>query len=163
MLIFFAACARSIDPRTIKNVDGAFSQQFNLFVNLYGKAVPNAAIGFNNLPYPKVGLCRVWSSGYWQIEIDPVYWQSASEESRKGLILHELGHCALGRDHSSQTFYYSGAFIIGQVPKSLMYPVNFYNWQYTDLESYYFNELFNPETSVPITKTSTEEEMKVVY
>jgi hypothetical protein len=34
------------------------------------------------------------------IDLEPRYWNEASEVSRKALIYHELGHCACGRPHT---------------------------------------------------------------
>ncbi len=34
------------------------------------------------------------------IRIDIHYWRSLTEKCRKALLWHELGHCALNRDHT---------------------------------------------------------------
>lgn len=35
-----------------------------------------------------------------EIRVRPSYWESATESARELLIFHELGHCALGLEHS---------------------------------------------------------------
>lgn len=148
LVLNIVGCAQETDPRQFKSADPAFSSQLSLFEKLYGQPVHDAAMGFSDLPYPQVGVCRKFSTGHWEIHIDSEYWQYSSEEAKIGLILHELAHCVLNRDHDTATFWHQGKHVSGQVPKSLMYPYNFYSRYYEDLESYYLRELFNPSAPV---------------
>ena len=149
-VLFLTSCGiKQADPRWIKGIDKEFVSYVSVFEAMYKKSIGDISIGFEKLESSTVGRCTIWSSGYRQIRIDPDYWHSASEEKRIGLIFHELGHCVLNRTHTSKTFYYSGLSINGYVPASLMHPDNFYSAFFSELESYYFYELFNPAASAP--------------
>ena len=37
------------------------------------------------------------------VVVDKVYWDNATDLEREFLIFHELGHCALGRDHLDES------------------------------------------------------------
>lgn len=60
----------------------------------------------NGQPYHMHGYC-FYSQNY--IGIDPVYWSknSLSEIEKQQLLLHELGHCVLGRLHDSREVWES--------------------------------------------------------
>lgn len=47
-----------------------------------------------------VGICIIWPGGQ-DIIIKEAYWKTLSEFSRKAIVYHELGHCALGRTHDN--------------------------------------------------------------
>lgn len=143
--LLLSGCGTRPDPRTFKTADPAFQEQVKLFEDLFGQSVYYVGIGFMNQDAPQVGLCKVWSTGHKEIFIDPVYWQGADENERINLIVHELGHCALGRKHKEDTFYYDGDKVKSQVPVSLMFPYNFFYNGLEELKSYYFHELFNPK------------------
>jgi len=121
---------------------------------MYGKTTSRVSIGFAQLEEPVIGVCKRWSSGYREIQIDPDYWNSTyvTEEAKIGLIFHELGHCELNRSHDEAREYYSGRRIRGDIPRSLMYPYNFYSPHYTELQDYYFAEMFAPDTSLTINR-----------
>lgn len=144
-----SGCAKGKDPRTFKSVNPAFKAQVDLFETLYGHRIGDIGIGFQRQDLPTIGVCRVWDTGDKEILIDPVYWQSSDDTERAALILHELGHCALGRRHTEEISYYDGESIKGLMPISLMYPANFLNDGLKEMESYYFYELFNPQEVVP--------------
>ena len=62
-----------------------------------------------NLDGNEVGICYTWLSNA-EIVISLNYWQSADNNSRKILIYHELGHCALKLEHNNgkyRNFKYS--------------------------------------------------------
>lgn len=151
-LLFTVACAQDMDPRSIKNQDAAFSKYVHMFESMYGRSTSSISMGFAKQEGRVIGMCKRWSNGYRQIEIDPEYWNDThtSEQAKIGLIFHELGHCALNRDHNSEVEYYSGEHIRGDVPVSLMYPYNFYSSSYEELQDYYFNELFHPVNANPV-------------
>lgn len=68
------------------------------------------------------------------VEISRNAWNRFSDESREQLIFHELGHCLLGRHHTSD--------IWNNIPKSIMNPIQFSDWVYVPNRVYYLNELF---------------------
>lgn len=47
-----------------------------------------------------LGQCKSYSDGSKKVVIDAPYWDSATELEREYLVFHELGHCALNRDHN---------------------------------------------------------------
>ncbi len=69
-----------------------------------------------------IGLCHYPNSSraYPLVEIKKSYWDSASEDSKKALIYHELGHCLLFRDHNTSLAY--APTLNKQIPLSVMYP-----------------------------------------
>lgn len=144
ILLFILVVACTKDPRDVEGIDPEFASQVQLFEKLHGSAI-SVPIGFKDLEPPRIGNCVVWSNGYKQIEIDRTYWSEADEQARIGLLFHELGHCILNRKHEERTQFYSGSGLYGDVPISLMYPINFYSEFYTELQDYYLTELFNPE------------------
>ena len=69
------------------------------------------------------------------VSIDRGAWLGASDEERKGLIYHELGHCVLGRGHED------GEFVLTRRAKSLMNSFAVTRWQFD--EDYYLEDLFS--------------------
>lgn len=149
-LMFTVACAQDMDPRGTKTQDEAFNYYVKLFESMYGKSTSRVSMGFAKLEAPTIGRCKRWSNGYREIEIDPDYWNSpyVTQEAKIGLIFHELGHCELNRSHEEAREYYSGQHIRGEIPRSLMYPYNFYSPYYAELKDYYFAEMFAPNTNL---------------
>lgn len=153
-LMFVSACSKDKDPRSTSVQDQAFSHYVRLFESIYGKSTSRVSMGFSKLEFPTVGRCKKWSNGYREIEIDPDYWNSpyTTQEAKIGLIFHELGHCELNRYHDEVLEYYSGQHIRGEIPRSLMYPYNFYSSHYAELQNYYFAEMFTPSTNSTINR-----------
>lgn len=149
-LLLIGCAPYYVDPRGIRGIDPSFEYEVRLFESLYGQRIKDPAIGFGNLPLPQVGRCAMYSTGHWEITVDKTYWSRVSKEARLGLVLHELGHCVLKRPHDNNVVITQGNY---QVPKSLMYPYNFYDDGYSFMETYYFKELFNPATPIINTKT----------
>lgn len=151
LCVLVSACAPALqnqsDPRTVQVTDPAFDEYIDLYISLKGSGFNyDIPIGFSKLDGNVIGLCTRWSNGYRQIQVDFNFWNDPATtfNQRKSLILHELGHCDLNRNHTQDKFP-SGW------PKSLMYP---YNLGYLDnMESYYFIELFNPISTSSESKT----------
>lgn len=65
-------------------------------------------IGFGLHDEKKAGICMTYSKQeilarvqvYEEILINETWWQQYNEDKRKWLIFHEMGHCALGKEHS---------------------------------------------------------------
>lgn len=143
-LLLIGCSPYQVDPRSFRGIESDLVYYVNIFESLYGNSITDPSVSFSNLPFPQVGLCKLYSTGYWEVVVDKTYWKTASHESRMGLILHELGHCVLKRGHDDSIIT-DGA---DQVPKSLMYPYNFYNKSYTFMWNYYSKELFNPGINI---------------
>lgn len=82
-----------------------------------------------------VGVCYrrdLWNT----IEIDPKAWFRFDALDREQLVYHELGHCALNREHCN----YSNTW----GPVSMMGSVMMFSYTYSDNHDYYITELFHP-------------------
>lgn len=138
--------------RIVKGIDPEMEYEVRLFESFYGQRISYPSIIFEDLPGTRVGVCIMYSNGNWEVKVDRNYWREASKESRIGLIFHELGHCILHRGHEEQYIVTPNNY---QVPKSLMYPYNFYDIEYSFMWNYYSSELFKPGTQVFKNKTIT--------
>ncbi|MBT8228816.1 MAG: hypothetical protein KJO50_01055, partial [Bacteroidia bacterium] len=49
------------------------------------------------------GTCQ-YGSHIAHVTIDLSYWNNSSMLTREYVVFHELGHCALGRDHDESSF-----------------------------------------------------------
>lgn len=81
-----------------------------------------------------IGMCFYMSPRF--ILINKSWWDRANETQREMVIYHELGHCALNREHSTRILA-SGA------PASIMYPSIFDSRYYAKYKAYYMYELFH--------------------
>ena len=81
----------------------------------------------------QLGSCRM-ATGL--VKINRALWLTLSAGSREELIFHELGHCALSRNHNST--------VISGVPTSIMFPYHL-GTIYQDPTNYphYISELFS--------------------
>lgn len=156
--LFLSACAKFQilhDPRSVHGVDPEIAPYVELYLRHKGAPLSyNISAGFvKSLPDDTAGLCTRWSEGWRQIEIDKEYWGYISENERRSLISHEMGHCDLNRDHDNE-------FLTNNAPKSLMYYIN---WGYPDyMESYYMSELFNPNTGATYYKSTNHKDTCVL-
>jgi hypothetical protein len=82
----------------------------------------------------KIGICYYSSRGKPVILIDKQDFYSLNEEVKNTLILHELGHCALGRGHTNR-------FLSDNCPISLMNPIVVNKNCWNTHKEYYINEL----------------------
>ena len=63
----------------------------------------NISTTFGPMDDKHAGICHSWSDGHREITINKKYWDNYSDKQREQLIFHELGHCALNRDHNDAT------------------------------------------------------------
>lgn len=131
------------NPRKGKVVEEVFKPYVKTFESVTNVKVVDIPITFEKQQEDTViGVC--WVFGFinleWrEIRIDPEYWDRATEDEKESLILHELGHCALSRDHTEEKMAL-GAY--PKVPKSIMYPFNIGSHRYyRDLREHYHTEL----------------------
>lgn len=91
-----------------------------------------------------VGRCY-YLRPFKRIVVDPTYWATASEEVRLQLVLHELGHCVLNRDHDERYTYFfiEDGMLTMRVrnPVSLMYPTVDVIMNFEMYKDYYIKEL----------------------
>ncbi len=64
------------------------------------KEPPKVFIYFSDLKDYNIGFCHESYFGtYYRITIDRNYWTEADFQSRMNLMMHELAHCVLNKDH----------------------------------------------------------------
>lgn len=144
-LLFLFSCAPPNPPNPVV-VDPVLQPYLTSFSSDIGVSTDGISVGFSdteNNPNPlgeTVGECTLYSNGAKVIQIDSGYWVSASQEQRKQLVYHELGHCAMGLGHTPG--YISGG-VMNNCPISIMDPYVFSNLIgcMSGNESYYYQEL----------------------
>ncbi|MBI1859597.1 MAG: hypothetical protein HYR96_01600 [Deltaproteobacteria bacterium] len=70
------------------------------------------------------------------IAVNQTIWDKSSDEDKEALLMHELGHCVLHRDHKKGDFPDGTAI-------SLMRAVSPYGKSYEAHRQYYLDELFD--------------------
>lgn len=61
-----------------------------------------------------IGLCESLTNRYVLVRFRESWWYSHSYYERQQLVMHELGHCVLGRDHDDRE-------LRNEIPRSLMH------------------------------------------
>jgi hypothetical protein len=82
-----------------------------------------------------VGLCQSGTGVSKFVTVKRAYFKSAPTEVKYTLIMHELGHCVLGRSHVE-------GYLQNSCPKSLMHPSDNVFGCFFKNQDYYFRELF---------------------
>lgn len=91
-----------------------------------------------------VGVCKIYSTGERKVEVNSAYWATSDENTREQIILHELGHCVLNRDHTETMAEHPDYWF--EFPNSVMYPYVFGRQRfYEQFKQHYFEELIDPE------------------
>lgn len=85
-----------------------------------------------------IGYCEPWEDAF-IIELDQTYWRHAPESERETLILHELGHCVLGRRHRDDYRVLGEGLVI----ESLMHSYENMGETYKRFQGHYLRELFD--------------------
>lgn len=81
-----------------------------------------------------IGLCES-GGGLRRVTFDTTFWNSTSETQREILVHHELGHCVLGRPHTS-------AKLSNGYAASIMTPIILGSSPYLNNLAYYQQELY---------------------
>lgn len=85
------------------------------------------------------------------IKLDPSYWAEIDDATRESLVLHELGHCILGRwEHDDEMILDSDQ---KPYPRSLMNSINVGSYDYLIHQQYYIDELFRNMSPMVRAKT----------
>jgi len=118
-----------------------FDSYKKTFEDMWGQKV-NVPISFGNLNKNDAGFCLTLTTRK-VIVVDRKYWNHIDHYRREILILHELGHCVLGRGHYKENAIVN---INGDIcPKSIMVPSNFNSIEvarcYVPYRRYYLKEL----------------------
>lgn len=116
-IIFTVGCGKSIQ------IDNELMSYVKTFESKYNVKI-SSDVQFGKTTLPVVGYCE--DNGFSKsIVINKEEFDKFTSLQKENLMLHELGHCELNRNHTEETErfeYYS-------VPKSLMYPYVFNSFQ----------------------------------
>jgi len=100
------------DPVFVKYIN-----KFNIEMNMS----TNISTTFKKMDDKYAGICHSWSDGHREITINKKYWDNYSDKQREQLIFHELGHCALNREHNDDTIMLNGTTCPDSVMRSKMF------------------------------------------
>jgi hypothetical protein len=84
------------------------------------------------------GVCNSYSDGTKEVLIKKSWWDKASNHQKEVMIYHELGHCALNRDHDTELLTKDEYTVKG----SIMNPTIPGSAHYVQYKSSYLTELF---------------------
>ena len=136
--------------RQFSTTDSAFTSYVEEFEQL-GKTinqdvkfeVGDIPINFGNIKNESYqGVCYTYTDGTREVIIRKSWWDNHTDDYRRSLIFHELGHCRLDRDHLDETHE-----VNGEVMKiSMMNSVIIRPRDYTRYTNPYHNELFTKST-----------------
>jgi hypothetical protein len=97
----------------------------------------NLVVGFvDTFPVNNwIGLCQRGTGPGKFVAIKKAYFQHTSIEQQYALVIHELGHCVMNRDHVE-------GYRDNGCPKSIMHPSDGLFGCFFRDQDYYFKELF---------------------
>lgn len=154
MFLLYSGCASDPVEESMINVRPDFQPHLEFYIAEASKRGITADFSETGLSIQfreeedaeSSGVCFI---GQFRIEIDRSDWNDLSFFQKEGLILHELGHCHLDREHDN-------AILPNGEWKSRMRGVPFAddamspNTNYSGRRrDYYIDELFDPQTAVP--------------
>lgn len=104
---------------------------------LYGlekqaEEINSLTIEFRDLPKGYVGFCFPFRG---KLDIDEPFWLSASDAEKEELIIHEIGHCILGLEHSDVPSIMQASGMLSD-----LYPANY---------QVFLNEYFSCKSNCP--------------
>lgn len=157
ILVLAAACSRpstTSQPETIDPLLAPYLTQFKIEASSRGVAVDESALIMrfsdamptSSIPETNmVGYCSPNPSNP-TIVVSRTYFTAHSVFMREQLLFHELGHCLLALHHTTGTeesFDSTGANAPPyRVPSSIMTPILFPDWLYTNNRTVYLDRLF---------------------
>ena len=89
------------------------------------------------------GVCYTYTDGTKEIIIRASWWESHTDDYRRSLLFHELGHCRLDREHLDDTQEVEGEVLKVSMMNSVIVRPRDYN-RFTDP---YHKELFTTDTA----------------
>lgn len=107
-----------------------FIPHIEYFTTLTGRTT-YVPINFGNVE-PHAAVCHTIGIYKW-IEVDKPYWSQATNVERRALVLHELGHCELGKPHVE-------AELEDTCQASIMHPILLDEVCYNNHETFYLEE-----------------------
>lgn len=144
--IFLTACAAPLQPNEVKQDPKLKSIAETVYTKLYqygANPIPLEKISFAVVPKLDNNIlanCVTYANGSRTINFSQRTLEVNSITVLEGVMLHELGHCALNLEHDDSTIVdVDSGFII---PKSIMHTY-FYPQYWTLYTNYYYNEITN--------------------
>lgn len=98
------------------------------------------SLGYTNQEGGTNGVCRTKGGVAVSVSLDPVFWSVASDYEKEVLVFHELGHCILFRDHTTQ-------LDADGDPVSIMFPYTLDKLTFINKFGSYIDELFLQKSS----------------
>lgn len=92
-----------------------------------------------------VGVCFTYSDGKREILIKQEWWSVASQGAKESLIFHELGHCALDREHNEDELIAGDG---KKIRASIMHPSIVSAQHYSKYYDGYVHELFTQDKGI---------------
>lgn len=113
IVLFFSACEEGQENFTVVEnfIDDDLQQYFDSFKEEAAKF--DIAIDYEEMRIDGylreirergvAGQCQTFEGGLNAVIISPSYWETINSTQREFLIYHELGHCALDREHLDES------------------------------------------------------------
>ncbi len=92
-----------------------------------------------------VGVCFTYSDGKKEVIIKADWWNKVPPSSRESLIFHELGHCALDREHNEDMIVNGKG---EELRASIMHPSIVSAQAYSEYYDGYVHELFTNDRGI---------------
>jgi len=105
--------------------------------------VEDLIIRFGDIANPaQLAVCRIAGGDTPQITIRKSSWDQFNKIDRESLMMHEMGHCVLKRNHDDSKFTNTNT------PKTVMNPYVLREDVYKPNRDYYQNELFSRKNEI---------------
>ena len=142
--LFLFGCGSGVSGPALNH--GEFEEYFQRF-ETYSAEQGRSTAGDASIPIsfggefqpPEVGYCQVSTFGGRNIYINQTAWEMMDDTKKEVLILHELGHCLLNREHNPSIISLGGVALF----TSIMNPYLLRDDMYVLNQAYYLHELFN--------------------
>ncbi len=133
---------------------GVVDDEFKPFVKVFNEVAKlehsdvnanSIDISFENIPKNKEGQTTLAYCNYnkQKISVNIDTWYKSTNIRQELIVLHELGHCALNRLHSTKVKEVE--MYVGKVPATIMMPIGLpQDDLYMNYRKQYWHELFNP-------------------
>lgn len=100
LMMFLAGCGKQVERD--QSIDPVLNVYYQEFLNeAHNREIDLVFYGSINFSTDGAwaGWCSEISNGYGNILINSNLWVDYTDDQRRWLVFHELGHCLLGRDH----------------------------------------------------------------
>lgn len=151
LALMLASCGQEDAPSLTgfyREVDSQLEEHVQLFEREWGKdidfKVEISTIPVENKEDKKAGVCYTWTTGKKIVVIDTEFFATRTKTQIEQIVMHELGHCALNKDHDNTTWTFERFILPNSVMRS-------YAFNRSEAEQYithfhrYMDELFNRE------------------